>query len=165
MHISQGFSLDSQLLGTPYAGADKDALISVPEQVLDLQGSADGGVGADLDAHGAQLFLVALQDGLGQTEFRYAVLQYAANLVPGVKNGYTVPLLCQKDGDCDTRRPRPDNSHLFPVLWLALDVNTLQACVRYIILYAAHMNRLPLPSQDTVALALPLMIAYKGTHQ
>ena len=165
MHISQGFSLDSQLLGTPYAGADKDALISVPEQVLDFQGPSYGGIGTNPDSYGQKLFLIALQYRLGQTEFRYAVLQYAANLVPGVKNGYTVPLLCQKDGDCDTRRPRPDNSHLFPVLWLALDVNTLQACVRYIILYAAHMNRLPLPSQDTVALALPLMIAYKGTHQ
>ena len=142
VHVPQGFSLYAQLLGPPHAGADENALVAVPEQVLDLQGSADGGVGADLDAHGAQLFLVALQDGLGQTKFRDSVLEHAADLVPGVENGHAVALLGQKDGDGDARRPCADHGDLFPVFRSAVDVDALETGVGYIVFNAAHMDGL-----------------------
>ena len=39
-----------QRVGPPDAGADEDGLVAVAEQILNFQGLAHVGVGADLDA-------------------------------------------------------------------------------------------------------------------
>ena len=50
VYVAQALALDVQRVGPPDAGADKDGLIAVAEQVLDFQRLAHVGVGADLDA-------------------------------------------------------------------------------------------------------------------
>ena len=165
MDISQGLSLHSQGFGTPNAGSDEDALITVPEQILNLQGAADGGVGTDFDSDFQQFLFVPLQNGFRQTEFRNSILKYAANFISGVKNRHTVALLGQHDGDGNARRTGADHRHLLPVPGRTFHLNPLKASIGNIVLDAADMNRLSFSSQNTVSLALILVIADHRTYQ
>ena len=165
MDIAQGLPFNPKCLWTPHSCSDENALIPIAEQVLNLQGAANGGVGPYLNANGQKHFLITVQDGLGKPEFRYAVLEHAANLVPGIKYGHAVAALGQQDRNGDACGTGADNSHLLSVLLRAVYLNPLQASIRYIVLNAAHMNRLPFPSQDAVPFALALMVAHKGTHK
>ena len=74
MHISQGLPFYAQGLRTPHAGSDENAFVAVPEQILDLQSSADGCIGTDPDSNGLQFLLIPLQNGLRKPEFRTAGL-------------------------------------------------------------------------------------------
>ena len=49
MHMAQSLAFDVQSVGLPDAGADEDGLVAVPEQIVDADGPADGGVGPHLD--------------------------------------------------------------------------------------------------------------------
>ena len=50
MDVAKAFPLDSQGLRSPYPCPDKDGTISVPEQIADLQRSADGRIRPDFNA-------------------------------------------------------------------------------------------------------------------
>ena len=50
VYISQRLTLEPQGLRSPYTGSDENALVTVPEQILDLQRAADSGIGTDLDS-------------------------------------------------------------------------------------------------------------------
>ena len=62
VYISQRLTLDPQGLRSPYTGSDENALVTVPEQILDLQRAADGSVRADLNTDLAQFVLIPFQN-------------------------------------------------------------------------------------------------------
>ena len=96
VYVAQALALDVQRVGTPYAGADEDRLVPIAEEVLQPQGLAHVGVGADFDVLQAQVaVLEVVQHTFGQTELRDAVAQHTADLIVAFKNGHIVAKLCQ----------------------------------------------------------------------
>lgn len=104
-------------VGLPQTSADKDALIAVPEEVVDGDGLADGGIGADVDALQLEVaVLEVVQHAVGQAVVGNAVPHDAADLVAGVEEGDIVTPACQQDGDGQARRAGADDSSLHAVL-------------------------------------------------
>ena len=105
VYVAQALALDVQRVGTPYAGADEDRLVPIAEEVLQPQGLAHVGVGADFDVLQAQVaVLEVVQHTFGQTELRDAVAQHAADLIVAFKNGHIVAVAGQDDRDGQTCR-------------------------------------------------------------
>ena len=50
VHMAQGLSLDMEGIGLPDAGSHENSLITVTEQIVDTDGSADMCVGAEFNA-------------------------------------------------------------------------------------------------------------------
>ena len=163
VYISQRLTFDSQRFRSPYTGSDENALVTIPEQILDLQRAADGGVRADLNTDLAQFVLIPLQNRLRQTERRNTVLQHTADLIPGIKDRHAIALLRQQNGDGNTCRASTDHSNLLAILRLARNLHFIKISIGNIILNAADMHRLPLAAQHAMPLTLVLMVADQGT--
>ena len=94
-HVAQRFALDVHGVGLPEARADKDALVAVPEEVVDGDGLADGGIGADVDALQLEVaVLEVVQHAVGQAVVGDAVPHDAADLVAGIEDGDIVTPAC-----------------------------------------------------------------------
>ena len=151
-----------QLVGPPDAGADEDGFVAVPLQVIQGQGGADDGVGADLDAQLHQLGFVPVQDGLGQAEVGDSIPQHTADLVPALKEGDVVALLGHQHRDGDACRAGADDGYPLVFAAFTLNLDPVQIAVRDVVFDAGDVDRLPLDAPDTVALALLLMVADQG---
>ena len=92
VNIAQGFPLNAQTSGLLRTCADEHAGIAVPEQVVNQQHRANGGVQPNLDAHGFQQLLVAFQQALGQPKFRNAIAHDAADLAVPLEDRHAVSL-------------------------------------------------------------------------
>ena len=164
VHVAQALAGDAQLFGPPYAGADKDGLVAVPLQVVHRQRPADHRVGPDLDAQLHQLGLVPVQHALGQTEFRDAVPQHTADLVPAFKQGHVVALLGQQHRDGDARRAGADDGHPLALGGLPLQLQPVQMGVGDVVFNAGNVHRRALAAQYTVSLALLFVVAYQRAN-
>ena len=112
MYMAEAFPFDVQRVGPPDAGADKDGLEPVPEQIVDLQRLPHIGVGADLDVLQAQVAVFkVVQHTLRQPEFRDAVAQHAADLVVAFKDRHIIAIAGQNDRDGQPGRAGTDDGH------------------------------------------------------
>ena len=161
VYISKGFPLDAQGLRPPDSGSDKDALVSVPEQIFNLQRRADGRVGPDLHANLQQLLLIAVQDRLRQTERGDSILKDASDLILRIEDGDTVALLCQQDSDGNSGRACADNRNLLSIFRLTLNLHLIKNSIGNVIFNAADMDRLSFSAEYAVALTLIFMITYQ----
>ena len=105
MHVAECLALDVQGVGLPHACADEDCLVSVTEEILDADRSADVGVGTNLDTlHLDVAVLDVVKHRLRQTEIGNSVAENAADLVLIFKYCYLIAVSCQNDCDCDSCR-------------------------------------------------------------
>ena len=80
-------------------------------EVFDGGGLTYNKVCLELHAHFFHHVDLHIDNFIGQPEFRYAVFQYAANLMQGLKNGNLISGFSQIAGRAQTRGSRTDNSH------------------------------------------------------
>ena len=162
MAVAQAFALYPQCSRTPYTGADEDGIIAITEKDVQIEGAANGGVRADVDAQLSELLGVAVQDALRQAEIRYAVAHHATKMLHALKNGYIVAPLCQLDSYREAGRAGADNCHILPLRRLVLHDNLVQIRIGDVLLNAGNLHRGALDTLNAVALALGLMVAYQG---
>ena len=104
-HVPQGFALDVHGVGLPEARADEDALVAVPEEVVDGQRPANGGVGPHPDALQLQVpVLEVVQHAVGQPVVGDAVPHHAADFILGLEDGDVVTPAGQQHRNGQTRR-------------------------------------------------------------
>ena len=154
-------------VGLPQTSADKDALVAVPEEVVDGDGLADGSIGADVDALQLEVaVLEVVQHAVGQAVVGDAVPHDAADLVAGVEDGDIVTPACQQDGDGQARRAGADDSGLHAVPGGGAGSHLVGVGGGDVVLddgegdgvVAGH------PVADAVALALVLVVAHEAAH-
>ena len=161
-HVAQRLALDVHGVGLPEARADKDALVAVPEEVVDGDGLADGGIGADVDALQLEVaVLEVVQHAVGQAVVGDAVPHDAADLVAGVEDGDIVTPACQQDGDGQARRPRADDSGLHAVPGGGAGSHLVGVGGGDVVLDDGEVDGVVAghPVADAVALALVLVVA------
>ncbi len=157
--------MDPQGLGAPHAGADEDAGIAVPKELLDGEGPADGGVRPDLDAHLQHLFLIAGEHRLGEAELRDAVLHHAADLVLGLEDGDVVSRLGKADGDCHAGGTASDHRSPLSLGEVLGHLHAVQVGIRDELLDLREVHRTALAAQHAVAHALLLVVADGGADE
>ena len=163
MHMSQRLSLDTQSLRSPHTGTNENTLITVTEQILDLQCSANGGVRTNLNADLTKLCFITLQDRLWKTECRNTILQHTADLISGIKDRHTISLFCQQDRNRNSCRTCANNCHFLAILRLARNLHFIKISIGNIIFNAADVYRLAFASQNTMSLTLVSMVTHQGT--
>ena len=166
-YVAQRLALDVHGVGLPEARADEDALVAVPEQVVNGDGLADGGVGADMDALQLEVTVLEIvQHAVGQAVVGDAVPHDAADLVPGVEDGDVIAPARQQDGDGQARRPRADHSGLHPVLGGGAGGHLVGVGGGDVVLDDGEVDGVVAghPVADAVALALVLMVAHEAAH-
>ena len=154
-------------VGLPQTGADEHALVAIAEQIVDGDGLADGGVGAHLDALQLQMAVLEIvQHTVRQAVVGDTVAHYAADLIPGVKDGHVVAPACQQHRDGQACRAGAHHSGLHAVFRggacghlvgvgggdIVLDDGKVHGVV------AGH------PVADAVALALLFVVAHQTAH-
>ena len=165
VYIAQALALDVQRVGPPDAGADKDGLVAVAEQVLDFQRLAHVGVGADLDALQAQVaVLEVIQHRFRQTKLRDAVAQHAANFIVALKDRNIVAIACQDDRNGQARRAGTDDGGLFAVGGRRALGHLAGVGGRDVVLNDREMHGRTLDAAHAVPLALVLVVADQRTY-
>ena len=164
--MTQAFPPDVQLPGLPETGADKDALEAVTEEIVNGDGAADIGVGAELNALQLQMAVGQIvQDGIRQAEIRDAIAEDAADLVPAVKDRDLIAVAGKDDGNGDPRGPGSDDGGLSPVGGLGALNHLIGVGGGDIAFNDGEMNRSFLDAADAMALALVFMIADQGADR
>ena len=144
------------------AGADKDRLIAVSEQVVDGLGAADNEVQDEFNALCLQRVDFLLYNSLRETELRNAVHQNAACGVQYLEYGDVIAHVAQIARTGQTGRAGTDDSDLVAVGSRNLDRIGGRMChcvVGSETLQTTDRNRLALDAADTLALALTLLRA------
>ena len=159
--MTESLSGYAQLARLPSAGSYKDTAISVIEQVLYAGGSAQFEIGPEHDAHVAHPAIVAVQNRLGQTEFRNAVSKDSADLLAGLENGHLVSAAGQDDRDRDACRACADHADLHAVIRRAAQIQSLETGIGNIVFDGRKMNRLTFDPAHAVSFALVLVVAHK----
>ena len=90
-------------------------LRAVIKQILYACGSAESKVRAEQDAHVAHSAIVAVQNGLGQTEFRDTVAEDSSDFFAAFKYRDFVSPSCQNNGNRDAGWACTDNADFHAV--------------------------------------------------
>ena len=154
-------------VGLPQAGADEDALVPVPEQIVDGQGAADLGVGADLDVLELEVaVLEVVQHAVGQAVVGDAVPHDAAGLVPRLKDGDVVAPPGQQHRDGQAGRARPDDGRPHPVFGRGARHHLVGVGGGDVVFDHREVDRVVAghPVADAVALALLFVVADQAAH-
>src|SRR5699024_10789554 len=165
--VAQAFALNVHGVGVPQARADEDALVAVPEQVVDGQGAADLGVGAHLDPLQLQVaVLEVVQHAVGQAVVGDAVPHDAAGLVPGLEDGDVVAPAGQQHRDGQARRARPDDGRPHPVFGGGARHHLVGVGGGDVVFDHRKVDRVVAghPVADAVALALLFVVADQAAH-
>ena len=79
-HVAARLAGNAQFAGTPGTGTNKDRIVAVAQQVVDMQRATDGGRGAHAHAKRAHHMTVLLHERTGQAELGDTVFQHTADL-------------------------------------------------------------------------------------
>ena len=164
--MAQAFAPDVQLPRLPQARADEHALVAVAEQVVNGDGAADVGVGAEADALQLQVAVGHIvQHGIGQAEVRDAVAHHAADLVPAVKDGDAVAVPGQDNGHGQARRARANDGGLAAVGRSGALYHLVGVGGGDVAFDDRKVHRRFLDAAHAVALALVFMVAHQGADR
>ena len=161
-HIAQGLALDVHGVGLPQTGTDEDAPVTVAEEIVDGDGLADGGVGAEADPLQVQVVILeVVQHTVGQTVVGDAVPHDAADLVAGVKDGDVVAPARQQHRDGQAGRAGTDHSGFHAVFGGGTGHHLVGIGGGDVVLDDGEVDRVVAghPVADAVALALVLVVA------
>ena len=161
-HVAQRLAFDVHGVGFPQAGTDEDALVAVAEEVVDGDGTADGGVGAHLDVFQLQVAVCKIvQHAVRQAVIGDAVPHDAADLIPGIKNGDVIAPACQQHRNGQACRARADDGGFHPVPGGGAGRHLVGIGGGDIILDDGKVHGVVAghPVADAVALALVLVVA------
>ena len=167
VYAYQVLAFDVHELRKAGTGTDEYSIVSLIEQVLDIQGSAHYHVVVESDALLPQGVDFVCHDILWQTEFRNSVYQHAALFVETLENGYFVSLVHQITGSGQSGRAGTDNGNLLAVGWdffYFIIADVLSVPIRYETLQSAYSNRLALDSANALSFALGFLRAYTAAH-
>ena len=163
-YVAQRLTLDVHGVGLPQARADEDALVTVAEEVVNGDGLADGGVGAEVDALEVEVVILEIvQHTVGQTVVGDAVPHHAADLIAGVEDGDVIPPACQQHRDGQAGRARADDGGLHAVLGGRAGHHLVSVGGGDIVLDDREVDGVVAghPVADAVALALVLVVAHQ----
>ena len=149
---------------SPNARPDENRLISVVKKIVEMQRSANRRVRSNVNAHLAQLRLIAVEDHLRQAKRRNPVAHHPADFVHALEHSNPIAALRQLDRDRDARRTRADDRNALPFIGLAIERHLVEIRVRNVILDARDVDRRPAPTLDAIALALIFVIAHQRAH-
>ena len=154
-----------QSVGLPDAGADEDGLVAVPEQIVDADGPADGGVGPHLDVLQPQMAVFKIvQNAFGQPELGDSVPQNPADLVLALKDGHLIPLAGEDHRDGEPRRAGADDGHPHAVGGGGTLDHFGGIGAGNIVFDGGKMHRRSLAAQHAVALALVFVVAHQAAY-
>ena len=166
-HVSARLAGNAQLAGSPGARAHKDGVVSVAQQVIDVQGAADGGRGAHANAQLVKHLSVALHQLARQAELGDAVLKHAADLGALLKDGDAAAGLRQLDRRREARRARANHRDLLAAGRRALEDGALKVGGRDVALDGREVNGRALAALNAATLALARVVAHQranGAH-
>ena len=161
-HVAKGLALDVHGVGLPQTGTDEDAPVTVAEEIVDGDGLADGGVGAEADPFQVQVVILeVVQHTVGQTVVGDAVPHDAADLVAGVKDGDVVAPARQQHRDGQASRAGADHSGFHAVFGGGAGHHLVGIGGGDVVLDDGEVDRVVAghPVADAVALALVLVVA------
>ena len=164
--MAQALAADVQLPRLPQASAHEHALVAVPKQIVDGDGAADIGVGAEADALELQMTVGHIvQHGVRQPEVRNPVAQHAPDLVPAVENGDAVAVPGQDDRDGQPGRAGPDDGGLAAVGGSGTLHHLVGVGGGNIALDHGKVHGRILDAPHAMPLALVFMVAYQGADR
>ena len=134
--VAERLAMNAETLGAPCTCPHEDGLITVAEEIVDADCTADGRVRTDVDAERQEFLGVAVKRRGRQTKVGDAIAQHAADLLHPLEDGHAVAFLCQLDRDDNARRPRPDDGDIVSVVGLAREDELVEIGVRDIVLDA-----------------------------
>ena len=161
-HVTARLAGNPQLAGTPSASAHKDRVITVAQQIVDMQRAADGGRGTHAHAERAHHMAILLHERTRQTELRNAVLQHAADLGALLKHGDSAPQLGHLNGNGNAGGTGADHGDLLAARRCRLPLLAVQIRRRDIVLDARKMHRRTLATLNTRTLTLSGVVADHG---
>ena len=131
--MTERLARNAELARFPCAGSDKDTAVAVIQQILYACRSAESKVRAEQNAHIAHSAIVAVQNGLGQTEFRDTVAEDSSDFFAAFEYRDFVSSSCQNNGNRDTGRACTDNADFHAVRRSTAQVKSLKTGVGDII--------------------------------
>ena len=164
-HVAARLAGNTQLSSSPGTSTDKDRIVAVAQQVVNVERTADGGRGANAHAERAHHVAVLLHERARQTELGDTVLQHAADLGPLLKNSDGATQLRHLNGHGNAGWAGADHSDLLAARRRALPLFAVQIRRRDIVLDARKMHGRALAALDARALALARMVANHGADR
>jgi len=106
VEVLAGYVHETRQTGT---GADEDGLVAFGLKIIHAEGLTDNRILAELNAHGFEAIYLAIDDGVGQTELRNTIFEYAAYLVESLEDGDAVAVLGHITGESEAGRAGADH--------------------------------------------------------
>ena len=126
VHVGERLATHAEGSRAPNASAHEDTLVTVTEEVANLEGAADRRVCAEHDAHVRHALRVAIEDGAREAKLRDAVAHDPADALLRVENRDAVALMSELHGNRDARWSGSDDGNRATVGRLALDLHALE---------------------------------------
>ena len=160
MDIAKTLATDVQGVRSPDTGSDENRLITISEQIVNLQCLTDVDIRTNLDIlHAKMTILEIVQNGLRQTKLRNTVAQDTTDLIMGIEDRNVITIAGKNDCDGQSGRTGTDDGNAHAVLRSGTFCHLRSVSGRNIVLNDGKVNGRAFDTADAMSLALILMIA------